>query len=82
MAPKGGNTLEELSERQVLLFTAHDLTNRAGLYTLIDVGRAEASHGVLKADWKDSDDRFEYRHVILPKQMLKLIPKSCVTAHL
>ncbi|WWD21261.1 hypothetical protein CI109_105745 [Kwoniella shandongensis] len=23
-----------------------------------------------------SDDRFEYRHVILPKQMLKLIPKS------
>ncbi|KIR26635.1 cyclin-dependent kinase regulatory subunit [Cryptococcus deuterogattii 99/473] len=23
----------------------------------------------------DSDDRFEYRHVILPKQMLKLIPK-------
>ncbi|ODN97290.1 cyclin-dependent kinase regulatory subunit [Cryptococcus wingfieldii CBS 7118] len=22
-----------------------------------------------------SDDRFEYRHVILPKQMLKLIPK-------
>jgi hypothetical protein len=26
----------------------------------------------------DSDDRFEYRHVILPKQMLKLIPKSYV----
>ncbi|RSH94988.1 Cyclin-dependent kinases regulatory subunit (Cell division control protein cks1) [Saitozyma podzolica] len=23
-----------------------------------------------------SDDKFEYRHVILPKQMLKLIPKS------
>jgi hypothetical protein len=42
MAPKGGNTLEELSERQVLLFTAHDLTNDAGLYTLIDVGHSEA----------------------------------------
>ena len=24
----------------------------------------------------DSDDNFEYRHVILPKQMLKLIPKE------
>jgi hypothetical protein len=43
MAPKGGNTLEELSERQVLLFTAHDLTNRAGLYTLIAVGCAEVA---------------------------------------
>jgi hypothetical protein len=48
MAPKGGNTLEELSERQVLLFTAHDLTNRAGSYTLIDVCRAEAQHGSQK----------------------------------
>lgn len=37
MAPKGGNTLEELSERQVLLFSSHDLTNHKGLYTLIDV---------------------------------------------
>lgn len=46
MAPKGGNTLEELSERYVLLFTAHDLTDRAGLYTLIDVGRAETHHGI------------------------------------
>jgi hypothetical protein len=24
----------------------------------------------------DSDDKFEYRHVILPKQMLKLLPKQ------
>jgi hypothetical protein len=27
---------------------------------------------------EDSDNNFEYRHVILPKQMLKLIPKQCV----
>ncbi|EIW67102.1 hypothetical protein TREMEDRAFT_34217 [Tremella mesenterica DSM 1558] len=26
-----------------------------------------------------SDDKFEYRHVILPKQMLKLIPRSYFT---
>lgn len=27
---------------------------------------------------EDNDDHFEYRHVILPKQMLKLIPKEYV----
>jgi hypothetical protein len=34
------------------------------------VAQANASSPV------DSDDQFEYRHVILPKQMLKLLPKA------
>ncbi|WVQ74431.1 cyclin-dependent kinase regulatory subunit [Cryptococcus sp. DSM 104548] len=34
----------------------------------------ELSERIIYSD-RYSDDRFEYRHVILPKQMLKLIPK-------
>lgn len=26
----------------------------------------------------DNDDHFEYRHVILPKQLLKMLPRKCV----
>ncbi|ORY28811.1 regulatory subunit of cyclin-dependent kinase [Naematelia encephala] len=35
----------------------------------------ELSERIIYSD-RYSDDNFEYRHVILPKQMLKLIPKS------
>ncbi|WVQ90070.1 hypothetical protein IAS59_003847 [Cryptococcus gattii] len=34
----------------------------------------ELSKRIIYSD-RYSDDRFEYRHVILPKQMLKLIPQ-------
>nr|ODN90534.1 cyclin-dependent kinase regulatory subunit CKS1 [Cryptococcus depauperatus CBS 7841] len=34
----------------------------------------ELSERIIYSD-RYSDDKFEYRHVILPKQMLKLIPK-------
>jgi hypothetical protein len=29
----------------------------------------------------DCDDEFEYRHVILPKQMLKMLPKRWVASN-
>jgi len=69
MAPKGGNTLEELSERQVLLFTAHDLTNGAGSYTLIDVGRTKTQHG-----WTKLND--ETRMIVSSIDMLSC-PSRC-----
>jgi hypothetical protein len=80
--PAKGNTLEELSERSV----GHDIASSkraspradmTGSSIRIDVRRALDTAGHT-TDLTDSDDRFEYRHVILPKQMLKLIPKSCV----
>lgn len=55
------STVLIFSVSSTLIVVSHDLPSSTGDY---------------KLTVPDSDDRYEYRHVILPKQMLKLIPKS------
>lgn len=46
------------------------------LLTLSEKARLEEFQDMIHYSTRYSDDKFEYRHVILPKNMLKVIPRD------